>query len=360
MKLVLLAALVAACGPGLAPQDPRGPTDDFAAQFVHAANTGDAAAVRRMLGPSVELGGLWFPDPVCAREFVGTGSVGGGRLDELARCLATLKLEIAKRSDPLLDAAILTYAPGIEVEAVFVERSEGPWLSWIGYEARRNMADALPTISAETLESLRIAGQREPAVTGLDEEIARSQMHYSKAWVKLCIDAQGNVTGTHVREASSNRASRTFTAAIADWKFKPFAPDGRPLPVCSLVLLAKPLDLALQHESIPYPLQESSNVGLIVPIQALHRVKGETRITPDDPTKTAMQNAHISRVIGSYQLCLDTTGHPQNIRVLKPTGIPSYDQRILAGMQSWVYEPYLDEGTAIPVCSAVNFIYSQR
>lgn len=169
-----------------------------------------------MLGPSVELGGPWFPDPVCTRELVGTSNVGGGRLDELARCLATLKLEIATRKDPPLDAAILTYAPGIEVEAVFIERTDGPWLSWIGYEARRNLADALPTISAETLESRRVAGQREPAVTGLDDPIAHANPHYSKTWVKLCIDAEGNVTGTHVREASFNRAARTFTAAIAD------------------------------------------------------------------------------------------------------------------------------------------------
>lgn len=356
MKSALWLA-VAACGPGLR-QAPQRTPDDVAAGFVAATQSGDVAAVRRMLGPSVTLGGLWFPDPTCSREFVATGDVGGGRLDELARCLTTVKFELASRKDPLPDTAILRYAPGIEVEAVFTERREGPWLSWIGYEARRSVADALPTIAPETLESLRVAGQREPAVEGLDAEI--QQAHYSKAWVKLCIDAEGNVTGTHVREASSNRAARTFTAAIADWKFKPFAPGGHPLPVCSLVLLTKPLALALQHEAIPYPLSETSDAGLIVPIQALHRIKGNKYIAPDDDTKSAIQRAHITRVIGSFQVCLDATGHVQDVRIIKPTGVPPYDATILQGVRRWEYEPYLDEGKAIPVCSAVTFIYSQR
>ncbi len=359
MKSALWVAVVAACGPGLR-QEPRTTPDDSAAGFVAATQSGDVAAVRRMLGPSVTLGGLWFPDPTCAREFVITGDVGGGRLDELARCLTTVKFELASRKDPLPDAAILRYAPGIEVEAVFTERREGPWLSWIGYEARRSVADALPTISPETLESLRIAGQRDPAVDGLDAEIQRAQAHYSKAWIKLCLDADGNVTGAHVREASSNRAARTFTAALADWKFKPFAPDGHAIPVCSLVLLAKPLELALAHESIPFPLSERSDVGLIVPIQALHRIHGETAITPDDRSKVWLHKGGTRRLIGSYQLCLDAGGHVTDVRMLKSTGLADYDAKIIRNVKQWEYEPYLDEGTAIPVCSAVTFIYHQR
>lgn len=97
-----------------------------------------------------------------------------------------------------------------------------------------------------------------------------------------------------------------------------------------------------------------------MPIEALHRISGNKLIAPDDATKAAIQKAHISRLIGSYQLCLDSTGHAQDIRILEPTGAPSYDQEIVAGLQRWVYEPYLDEGTAIPVCSAITFIYSQR
>jgi hypothetical protein len=313
-----------------------------------------------MLGPNVTVGGLWFPDPVCQREFVAPGEVGGGRLDELARCIATLQLAVAPRKDALADVAVFTYPPGLEIEARFIDRVDGPWLSWIGYEARRSLGDALPTISAETLESLRTAGAREPAAHELDDEVAHSGLHYAKTWVKLCLDATGAVTGVHVREASSSRAARVFSAAVADWKFKPFTPAGQPMPVCSLVLLANPLPLALEHERIPYPLSESSDAGLIVPIQALHRVKGQITITPSDDLKVVLQKAGIRRLIGSFQFCLDEHGHAQNVRILRSTGLPGYDQSIIGHIGVWEYEPYLDEGKAIPVCTSVTFIYTQR
>jgi hypothetical protein len=312
-----------------------------------------------MLGPSATLGGLWFPDPVCHREFLAPGEVGGGRLDEIARCLATLKLTVATRMDALEDVAILTYPPGIEIEARFIDLVDGPWLSWIGFEARRSLGDALPTITPETLESLRVAGTREPAVPDLEGEITRGRRHYSKTWVKLCINADGEVTGVHPREASSARATRVFTAAIADWKFKPFAPDGHSMPVCSLVLLASPLALALQNERIPYPLSESSDVGLIVPSEDLHRTEGTKRVVPDNDDKYALQKAHVRRVIGTFQFCIDEHGATHDVHILRPTGLAHYDQSIMSAISAWRYEPYLDEGTPTPVCTLVNFVYTQ-
>jgi hypothetical protein len=100
MSLVFLIA----CGPGIPHHDdiPKPPTPDFATALASATQAGDVKTIRAMLGPSATLGGLWFPDPVCHREFLAPGEVGGGRLDELARCLATLKLTVATRMDALV------------------------------------------------------------------------------------------------------------------------------------------------------------------------------------------------------------------------------------------------------------------
>jgi len=146
MKLALLVALpllMAACGPGLheIDREPQDATKDAAAAFTKASQTGDVATIRKMLGPSVVNGGLWFPDPTCEAEFAVPGEVGGGRLDELARCLTTVKLSTSQRKDALLDVAVLSYEPGIEIEARFIDRSTGTWLSWIGYAARHDVAD---------------------------------------------------------------------------------------------------------------------------------------------------------------------------------------------------------------------------
>lgn len=359
MKLLLAAALVAACGPGIRPPDELPPTKDFAADFVRASQTGDVATIRKMLGPSVVVGGMWFPDATCTVEFAAGGEVGGGRLDELARCLSTLKLQLSVHEEQLIDVVAMTYEPGFEIEARFLDVEDGPWLSWIGYEARRDASDALPTVSPETLEALRVAGSAAPQVTGLDDDIAKFEFHHAYTWMKVCIDAEGNVTGAHVRETTSPRAARAFTAAIQDWRFRPFAPHGQPLPVCALEMFAAPAGVDHTTIAMPEPIRGPAD-AVIVPSQALHRTAGQKMIVPQRRSKLAMAKARIQRLIGSFQLCLGRTGNVDSVALLRSTGLPDYDAELMHAIREWTYDPFLDDGKPIPVCSAVTFIYTQR
>lgn len=358
MKLLLAAAVVsAACGPGIRDAQTPNATRDFATSFANASRVGDVAAVRKMMGPHVTIGGLWFSDPACQQEFAGTGEIAGGRLDELARCLTTVKLAVSPRKDALPDVAVLTYEPGLEIEARFVDQPSGPWLSWIGYEARQDQADALPTISPDTLESLRVAGTREPAVSGLEAESQGG--HYAYAWVKTCIDAEGKVTGTHVREASSVRAARVLPAAIADWAFKPFVPAGQPMPVCSMVLLGSPLAAALDHARIPFAMHTPEGRIVVAPT-SLHLRKGNKVLVPDDDTKSEMAAYSPARWIGTFALCVDEAGHVGDLLMTKSTRSAAYDAKILREVARWEYEPYIDDGKPVPVCTTITFIYSQK
>lgn len=361
MKSAVLAlgVAIAACGPGLAQThvEQRDQTKDAGAALASASQAGDVARVRGMLGPSVVNGGLWFADASCEAEFAVPGELGGGRLDELARCLATMKLKVGTRGDALPDVAVLTYEPGFELEAQFIEKPDGAWLSWIGWVARHDTADALPTIAPEALETLRAAGTREPAVTGLDASIATSKRKYAYAWAKLCIDADGNVTGAHVREASSTRALHAFVDAIGDWKFKPFAPKGQPIPVCSMMLLARPLATARAHEQIPMPM--TGDKPQVNPAD-LERIAGERLIAPDDDDKTRIQKAGSPRMIGAFKVCIGTSGHVDEVTMLRSTGLTTYDHKLITKIKQWQYKPYLDDGEPKAVCTAVNFIYSQR
>jgi hypothetical protein len=353
MKLLLAATLVAACGPGIkqAPETP--PTQDFATKFATAARAADVATLRAMMGPHVTLGGLWFPDATCQQEFAGTGDIAGGRLDELARCLTSVKLMVSQRKDSLPDVSVLTYDPGLEIEARFIDTTTGPWLSWIGYESRKDLADALPTITPEALEGLRTAGLRDPAVATPDGDA------HPHAWVKMCIDAEGKVTGAHVRQASSPAAARAFTAAIADWTFKPFVASGQPMPACAMVLLAKPLADALPEATLPLPTHMPGDRLVIAPTQ-LHRTAGNMTVTPDDKTRRQIQAAHIGRLIGTFQFCISEAGRIGDLTMLRSTGVPAYDGELLREISRWEYAPYIDEGKPVSVCTAVTFIYSQR
>jgi hypothetical protein len=48
------------------------------------------------------------------------------------------------------------------------------------------------------------------------------------------------------------------------------------------------------------------------------------------------------------------------IKKLKGTGFANYDTIIETGMARWRYKPYQVNGKAVPVCTAVTFIYSQK
>jgi protein TonB len=91
------------------------------------------------------------------------------------------------------------------------------------------------------------------------------------------------------------------------------------------------------------------------------RIAGEKQIVPDEVTKTEIMRSGKDRVIGSFKLCLTVGGAIQSVNMLKSTGFPSYDNRILSTIRgSWRYKPYNVNGKAVPVCTAVTFIYSQK
>ena len=91
------------------------------------------------------------------------------------------------------------------------------------------------------------------------------------------------------------------------------------------------------------------------------RIAGEKMIRPNDVTKTEIQRSGKSRVVGSFKICLTVDGAPSSVITLgKGTGFPSYDAKILSEMRQWRYRPYMVNGKAVPVCTAVTFIYTQN
>jgi hypothetical protein len=46
--------------------------------------------------------------------------------------------------------------------------------------------------------------------------------------------------------------------------------------------------------------------------------------------------------------------------VLQTSSYRSYDEEIIRKMQGWKYRPYLEDGKAVAVCSAITFVYSQQ
>ena len=90
-----------------------------------------------------------------------------------------------------------------------------------------------------------------------------------------------------------------------------------------------------------------------------NRIAGNKFIVPDVQTKADIAASGKDKVVGSFKLCVDDTGTVSQVTKLKSTGFLAYDTAIETEMQTWQYRPYQVNGKAVPVCTAVTFIYSQ-
>ncbi len=363
MRLALVWVVVAT-GCATAP-----PAKDVETNVLVSAST-DAAALAQLFQHDVVNGGLWFEDPDCLRQFPVAAEIHDDKIAAFAKCVSALHLQPSTRKDPLGDVIVMTYPPGIEIEARVVPDTNGWHLSWIGYESRRDNADALPTISPAILETLRIAGDHNGPVG--PETAAKldldPQTHDTWTWLKVCVDADGAVTSSHVREAASPNNARAFAAAVATWKFRPFTISGHALPVCAMERLVYPPAPPPAHELLPPALPRSANAQpdqegpFVLSPRAVEtkRIAGDKLVAPSALTKAEIQSSGNSRIRGAFRFCIDTAGKVASIELIRSTGFPSYDHKIANSIKHWAYSPFLDDDRPISVCTAVTFIYSQR
>ena len=91
------------------------------------------------------------------------------------------------------------------------------------------------------------------------------------------------------------------------------------------------------------------------------RISGEKEIMPDATTATAIQRSGKDRLVGSFKICLTVEGTIASVNMIKSTGFPEYDNKITSTIRGqWRYHPYNVNGKAVPVCTAVTFIYRQQ
>jgi len=356
--LRMVVVVLAACGPGLA--RPPGKAPPLKQEPVRAARPGtppaaDEAGFRALLQGDVTSGGLFFQDPTCQSQFGAAGPIAPERFDAFARCVAGLHLRSTGRAHWVDDGSIVTDDLGFEIEAHIVEGK----LDYIGFAGRAPGMPNLPTITPETLESLRTGGDPKATISDAD---AKELLHPSEQsltqHLRLCINTAGSIT--HVLPASSPSLARldAFRPLIRNWTFKPFVAAGRPTAACAIVALTYPSTApTVNRLPAPPPVSKQGNIVYTVhPRDANERqLTGNRAISPDDKS-----GLHGRRLQGSFKLCIDESGHYERGVLLQTTGLPSYDAEIARELMKWTYKPYLIDGKPVPFCTAITFIYTQH
>jgi hypothetical protein len=410
VSLVVLAGGAAEARRVYRPPPPR-PVLDVGGELGAAIRAKNAARVARLLSDPVHNYGIWFTDEACAKQFGAPGVVTGAELKAFARCLAQLKLQATTRQPGAPNNAILTYDPGIELE---LSHSDGR-VRWIGFQYQTAADRGRPTLTAQAFEALRKSGK-----TNLDDAVGnklepvleRAKIDSVSAWMKLCIDEEGALDHTAVRQSDAppgqaGKVSTAFEVAIERWRFRPFQSHGKPMAVCTMALLTYPASRAPLVEMLPPAMQPSFSVGKELRVEKLeaneeedddgegfeggvfgggvsggigasppppppppqnvpptlleaNRTSGNKNIVPANLTQVEIARSGKDRIVGSYKLCLDASGAVTTVAQLKTTGFPAYDAKIVREMRQWAYKPYLINGTPVPVCTAATFIYSPQ
>jgi periplasmic protein TonB len=111
----------------------------------------------------------------------------------------------------------------------------------------------------------------------------------------------------------------------------------------------------------PPPPPPAPQEPQIVPQAAIEqqRIAGEAQIAPTDDVKLQIRRDGRNRVVPVVRMCLTASGGISSLNLIKSSGYPAYDRRILSKMREWRYRPFMVNEKAVPVCTSVTFIYTQ-
>ncbi|HSK02957.1 MAG TPA: TonB family protein [Kofleriaceae bacterium] len=90
------------------------------------------------------------------------------------------------------------------------------------------------------------------------------------------------------------------------------------------------------------------------------RIRGETAIHPPREVFHEMHRGGDLRTSASIKVCLAANGAVASVAVMKSTRYAAYDEAILAAARRWIYRPYSVNGTPVPACGMVTFVYEMK
>jgi hypothetical protein len=330
--------------------------DALVKEFLGFIEQKDDRGIAHMLQTPLGYGGLWFPDTACRRRFSGAGVIPEAGIDELAKCVSTLPIKLSERKHGYADVAVFEYEPGIEIEALF-DPEEGGHLSWIGFVGRRDVKDALPTVT----QASRLAQRNEIAPLALDEatrkaiddELAVDPEHEAAAtaWFKVCIDATGAVTGVHPRLTSSLTAQDALATWIRTWTFRSYKLGEQPSPVCSMLWMST--EGERPGGVMPFPVPPDLADAIVVELGALGAPLEEATKTGITIGRPRLEGTH-TVLRWALLFCIDTVGQVDKVYVMRSSGDRKLDDEHRKGFLTRRYAPLVFRGTPVRACAHVR------
>ena len=178
----------------------------------------------------------------------------------------------------------------------------------------------------------------------------------------------GTVARSHSSQASGSKKSATGVTVKIEQPSAAPLPGAKPeaaAPTTAAAppVVAPPVAVVIAAPVLPPPMPAPPAAPQNVAPTALdaNRVSGDKDIVPDDITKAEIGRSGKERLVATYKLCINMEGAINTVSQLASTGFPAYDAKILETIRTkWRYRPFMVNGKAATVCTAVRFIYSQK
>jgi TonB family protein len=95
-----------------------------------------------------------------------------------------------------------------------------------------------------------------------------------------------------------------------------------------------------------------------VPFAVLDKLRtgGTREVAPDDADRSTLTAAG-KNAVAVVKLCVKSTGAISKLQLIKSSGTPSYDDKILREMKNWTFGPITVDGQPADACSPVTFAF---
>jgi TonB family protein len=179
-----------------------------------------------------------------------------------------------------------------------------------------------------------------PHAPTLPRELQRPGATYWGLY-KACLSAAGKVSRVEVIHSSDNPSlDQRWMRTVRGWRHRPYRVAGRGVAFC----------YPMRLEVRVLPVVPSSEPVMIAPNVGTGQRMSDTTQAPYRPTLPSELQGPGSTYWGLYKVCVSTKGETAGVEIMRSTGHAALDERWIAAIRQWRYQPYRVRDQAVPFC----------
>jgi protein TonB len=126
-------------------------------------------------------------------------------------------------------------------------------------------------------------------------------------------------------------------------------------PEAKVAVAAKPIPAAAPAPAAPAPRRDTRPV----PLAELEKLRISGDRQPELPmnVKQIMKRDQVKAAIIATKTCINESGSVSSVTLMKGSEYDEANKQVIGDIKKWKFKPYLADGVAVPVCTAVVLNY---